>query len=109
MLCPVCRKNKALYDEYYGYLPCATCFKTQSSLPKPQTQVEFVGEDIKNQRKAFSQDIRPAHRKGKLDRGFIDKYGAEKAKRQGFTEEEIKNSTYVWDGDDTNSYYKKGN
>lgn len=109
MICPVCKKNKAIYDPYYGYLPCAQCQERQSKLQHPKSQVEFTPEYLKTDRKAHRSDFLPAHRKGQLDKGFVDRYGAKKAKAQGFSDKEIRDAKYVWDGDDGVSYYKKGN
>lgn len=105
MICLLCGKNEAIYNEYYGYLPCTDCVSRSA---KRDTLVggalEMVGASILDQRKAHAQDIRPAHRKGSLDLGFVERYGAKKAKEQGFTDQEIKESKYVWDQDE---YYKK--
>jgi hypothetical protein len=105
-LCPVCHKEEAINDEYYGVLPCFACMERQAKSKRANRQAEFVGEDIKQQRKAYKEDILPAHRKGHLDKGFVEKYGTRKAKEQGFSEKEIKNAKYVWNDE---SYYKKGN
>lgn len=105
--CPLCKKEEAFVDPYWGMLPCLKCRSKRKD--KPSKQSEMVGEDIKEQRRAYAKDIRPPHRKGQLDKGWVEQYGVKKAKQRGFTDKEIKESTYVWDGDDTNSYYKNGN
>ncbi|MBU6501158.1 hypothetical protein KGQ33_05020 [Patescibacteria group bacterium] len=51
----------------------------------------------------YRKDILPIHNRGQLDKGWLDRYGAKKAKQRGFTDEEIKNARYVWDGVD--EYY----
>ena len=57
MICNVCQKNPAIYDEYWGYLPCQECQDRQSKLKRPGAIPEFVGEDIKLQRQKFHKDI----------------------------------------------------
>lgn len=109
MICPNCKKNKAQYDPYWGYLPCSDCQERQATFTTPKAPNEFVPEYLKQDRKANRTDFLPAHRKGQLDKGFVERYGAKKAKQQGFTDTEIKNAKYVWEGDDGVSYYKKGN
>lgn len=101
--CFNCSKNEAVKDDFYGWLPCLSCRGRQNKIPKARKQVEFVGEDIKSQRKAYGTDILPAHRKGVLDKGFIDRYGVKKAKEQDFSDEEIKKAKYVWE----EGYYKE--
>ena len=109
MICPSCKKNKAQYDPYWGYLPCPDCQERQSHLSTPKQPNEFVPEYLKNYRKAHRTDFLPAHRKGQLDKGFVERYGIKKAKEHGFSDREIRDAKYVWDGDDGVSYYKKGN
>jgi hypothetical protein len=104
MKCYVCKKNEAIKDGYYGYLPCENCKRKSNVRQRAHRQTEMVGEDIKEQRRAHGKDILPAHRKGVLDKGFLDRYGAKKAKEQGFTDAEIKHAKYVWN----ESYYKEG-
>lgn len=101
MKCPNCGSNEAKVDSQLGIIPCAPC--ASHPHPIPHKQIEFTSESIKEQRKTFSSDIRPAHRKGELDRGFVEKYGAKKAKQQGFSDREIHNAKYVWGVDD---YYR---
>ena len=103
MKCYVCKKNEGIKNENYGWLPCQSCQNKQGRLRKAARQSEMVGENIKAQRKQYLSDILPAHRKGVLDKGFVEKYGAKKAKEQGFTNEEIKKAKYVWGSE---SYYK---
>lgn len=105
MICNVCQKNPATYDDYYGWLPCASCMEAQSKLTKPGSIPEFVGEDIKLQRQKFHKDIIQSNRKGELNKEYVDVYGADRARHEGYTEKEIKNAKYVYSGDE--SYYKK--
>lgn len=106
-LCPICRRNKALKDPYWGIMPCDEC--QNKTKDKPSKQSEMVGEDIKEQRRAHGKDILPPHRKGQLDKGWVERYGKKKAKERGFTDKEIKESKYVWAGSDENNYYGDGN
>lgn len=109
MICSVCKVNKATFDEYYGWLPCVECINRQAKRKRPGAKIpEFAGDDIREKRKMFSDDIHPAHRKGVASREFLETWGEKAMLNQGFTKEEIKNSKYVWSGD-SKGYYKKGN
>lgn len=101
--CYVCRKHPATYNYIYGWLPCVSCQKRGKTLSKAGQQPEMVGASIKEQRKQYLKDILPAHRKGVLDKGFVERYGAKKAKEQGFSDKEIKNAKHVWN----EGYYKE--
>ena len=106
MICNSCHKNNAIYDTYYGWLPCKDCQNRQAGLKKPSGDIpEFEGDSISEQRKACLGDIEPAHRKGVPSKEFRDRWGVKAMKRQGFTDKEIKNAKNVWDD---NSYYKRG-
>lgn len=101
MNCPNNCGNKARVDPIYGVLPCIPCSNKPHQFP--HQQIEFTTDHIKEERKEFSDDIRPAHRKGQLDKGFVERYGVKKALQQGFSRKEIKNAKHVWAMDD---YYK---
>lgn len=103
MICPRCRKNKAVLDPYYGYLPCEDCQEQQRKLKRPSRQIEFIPDYIKVDRRAYSTDFLPPHRKGQLDKGWVNRYGKKKAKAKGFSDREIKNAKYVWNSE---KYYK---
>ena len=106
MLCLKC-KNELVSHPIYGILPCRTCNATEVS-SRPTAQVEFTSDDIKDQRKAYKDDIMPDHRKGYLNRAWVDKYGTDAARKRGYSETEIKNCTYVYAGDDAKTdYYKE--
>ncbi len=107
MKCPVCKINDAIFDEYWGYLPCKPCQDRQSKLDKPKTQIEFTSDSIKEQRKANADDIEADHRSGVLNKKWVDIHGVEAAKCRGYTDKEIKEAKYVYSGDTT--YYKEGN
>jgi hypothetical protein len=104
MKCLSCQTNNAIEDKTYGILPCLECqnktHKTPSDIP------EFCGDDIKTQRKQQADDIECHHRCGQLNKRWLQLYGKESAKRHGFSDKEIKEAKYVYDGD--TSYYSHG-
>ena len=104
MLCPVCKKNPAIVDPYWGLLPCKDCMDRQAGLARPGGQVEFVGESIKEQRQKFHKDIVPDHRKNELNKEFVDIYGEKRARELGYSDKEIKHAKYVYQEE---GYYKK--
>jgi hypothetical protein len=99
MVCHTCQKNEAIIDPVFGVLPCKECQDRQHLLADPGNIPEFIGDNIKEQRKAHFDDIHGAHRKGVPSREFLEKYGSEAMRRQGFTDKEIKNAQPVWDDD----------
>jgi hypothetical protein len=104
MKCPNCKTNDAITDPFYGCLSCDSCQQRQSGLVKPNKQIEFTSEGIKQQRRLYGQDTWGLHRKGELSKEWVDKYGAKKAMQRGFSKQEIKNAKNVWKGSET--YYK---
>lgn len=107
MLCPVCQTNSAIKDDYYGYLPCKPCQDRQSKLKKPGGQIEFTSDDIKEQRKSQANDIEQQHRKGVLNKKWLDLYGKHRAREYGYSDKEIKEAKYVYSG--ANTYYREDN
>lgn len=103
MVCPVCKVNDAVFDEYYGWLPCLSCRKRQKTLRKPTKQVEFTSSDIKLQRRAYLKDFLPMHNRGQLSKEWLDTYGTKKAKQRGFSDTEIKKAKKTWTSE---TYYK---
>ena len=97
--CPVCNTNKATKDKQLGILPCKSCQTRQSGFKKPNTQVEFTSEDIKEGRKEHFGSIVQKYRDGQLSKEFVDRY-PERAramvKEKIHTEKEIKNAKNVW-------------
>jgi hypothetical protein len=93
--CLSCGKRDALYDVSYGWLPCTLC---QSKHGDDGAVSEFTSAEIKEQRKAHGRDIVQPHRKGKLSKEFVDAYGADAAKKRGFSDKEINHAKPVWDG-----------
>lgn len=106
MLCGVCKKNKAIYDEYYGWLPCKECTERQAKKTKPGSSIpEFAGDDIREGRNMHADDIEQPHYRGHLNKKWLDLYGKKAALRRGFTKEEIKNAKYVYNG--LTKYYRE--
>jgi hypothetical protein len=101
--CPNCQ-NEGRIDPILGLINCKDCEIRQSNLSKPKHQLEFTSDDIKLQRKEYAKDIYQVHRKGELSKEFVETYGASVAKRQGYSDKEIKNCKYVWGG-----YYDNNN
>lgn len=102
MLCAVCHTRPALSHLLLGYLPCQECQTRLANLNHPGSLIDLVPQRIKNDRRAGLPDTLPAHRKGHASREFRDRYGAVTMQRQGFSNEEIKNATYVWNSE---TYY----
>lgn len=104
MLCKQCNQNPAFVHPAFGILACEECRGIQAILPKPGKQTEFTSQDIKEQRKAYSDDILQTHNRGQLSKEYLDRYGVQAVKRRGFSDKEIKNAKYVWNDD---KYYKE--
>lgn len=102
MICPSCKKNKAQYDEYYGWLPCDECMQRQRKLKRPGGQSEFIPQRIKDDRKEHYEDSLQPHRKGQLSKEYVDRWGTKRL--GGYSKQEIKQAKNVWLGDET--YYK---
>jgi hypothetical protein len=105
MNCPNCGQNKPQYDPLLGILPCQKCQGKQINFRRPKSAIEFTTDDIKQQRKEFADDIIQPHRKGRLSKEWLDKYGRKSALNHGFSEKEIREARNVWNGDTT--YYKE--
>jgi hypothetical protein len=101
MKCPNCNVNEARIDPILGIIPCTPCASRPHSVA--HKQIEFVSEQIKEQRKIFAKDILQPHRKGQLSKEYVETYGAKAAVDRGFSAKEIQNAKYVW-GDLT--YYQ---
>ena len=101
MKCPVCQKNKSDYDAKLGVIPCKECRERQRQLPKAGAQSEWTSEEIKENRKAYADDIIQPYRAGELSKEYIDKYGAKSIKA---SKSEIKKAGYTWQED---KYYKE--
>lgn len=101
----MCLKNNAIEDKVFGILPCKECQNKKHS--EPNDIPEFVGDSIKTQRKQCADDIEAPHRCGYLNKRWLDLYGKDAAKRHGFSDKEIKEAKYVYNGD-SNNYYSHG-
>lgn len=106
MDCPACFKNPAIKHITLGLLPCAACKVRLDKLPTPKQAVEIIPEYIKGERKERQDSIEQPHFKGELNKRYIDLWGADEARKRGFTEKEIKNAKYVYDGTPL-KYYKE--
>lgn len=86
-------------------MPCTDCQKRHETFLKPGHQAEFTTSSIKDGRQEYADDIEQPHYKGHLNKKWLDIYGASEAKKRGFTESEIKNAHYVYDGAPGLRYY----
>ncbi len=105
MKCPNCQIMPAIKDSLLGYLPCKVC--QHKTLQHPGDIPEMAGESIKAQRKQFADDIEQPHRSGSLNKRWLELHGKDRALKMGFTEKEIKEAKYVYNGD-SNAYYSRG-
>ena len=107
--CPICHFNDAITHAIYGVLPCLDCRKRQDRLFYQRTThlPEFTTDDIRDQRKAYADDIEQPHYKGQLNKRWVEINGEQAARNQGYSSKEIKNARYVYNGTDVN-YYSKG-
>jgi hypothetical protein len=97
MKCPICHHHEAKIDPIYGIIGCEAC--RQRPHPIPGHQIEFTTESIREQRKEFKDDIEQPHRKGHLNKRWVELYGKAAALREGYTDKEIKDATYVYRDD----------
>ena len=102
MLCLLCNKNEAVKDDTLGYIPCAAC--QNKGIIKANRQIEMAGEEIRQARSKYADDIVQPHRKGILNKRWVELRGKERALAEGYTEKEIAEAKDVYAGDDT--YYK---
>jgi hypothetical protein len=107
MLCPSCHSHPTDSDPRWGVMICIICKKRQEKLKKPSSLPEFTTEDIKNQRKEFAEDIMIDHYKGHLNKAWVEKWGEGEAKKRGYSDKEIKEAQYTYDGSGEYYYNKK--
>lgn len=111
MLCPSCYKNKGKQTLQGNLLPCTQCQERQDKLFSPNEPVEIIPDYIKDERKERQDSIEQPHIKGELNKRWVDLWGKQEAKKRGFSEKEIKNAKYVYDGlrtkNTATSYYKR--
>ena len=103
--CPSCFNAPAIVHPQLGLLPCASCKARQDRLPSPNQAVEIIPDTIKAEREERADSIEQPHLKGELNKKYVDLWGADEARKRGFTEKEIKNAKYVYDQTPTR-YYK---
>jgi hypothetical protein len=101
MLCQNCKTNQAEQNSIFGVLPCLDCRNRLSKLQRPKEQVEFTTDNIKEDRKAFSDDILQPYKGDTLSKEYLEKFGTKGIGNP--TKEKLDNAEYVWDLD----YYKK--
>lgn len=97
MKCLSCNQNEAQYKEGLGFYPCGDC--NIRGTRRPQAQVEFTSDAIKEGRKEHWQDIHGSHRQGIPSAEYRDRYGSEEMKKQGFSSREIEQAKPVWNDD----------
>lgn len=100
-ICPVCKKNPAIFDPYWGWLPCLPCRTRQSKYSKPKQTVEITTEEIREARVEHKDEIVQPWRGGVLSKEYLRANGTAGIKA---TPQEIKNAKNVWM---ENSYYKE--
>lgn len=108
--CPSCFIQEAQETLSFGILPCVACQARQDRLFSPQESIEIIPERIKQERQERGDSIEQPHLKGQLNKRWVDLWGQQAAKERGFTDKEIKNAEYVYDGIRTKNtaarYYK---
>jgi hypothetical protein len=106
MLCPACFTNQGITTSQGNLLPCLECRARQDKLDSPNLPVEIIPEYIKAERKERQDSIEQPHFKGELNKRWVDLWGKQAARDKGFSEKEIENAEYVYDGTPLN-YYKE--
>lgn len=95
----MCEVGEAINHKHYGILPCSDCQARQINIKKPDVQIEFTSNEIKEGRKQHFKSIIQKYRDGQLSKEFVEAY-PERAKamvKEGIhTEKEIKNAKNVW-------------
>jgi len=89
-----------------GVLPGKICKERLDKLPSPNQMIEIIPERIKAERQERGDSIEQPHLKGELNKRYVDLWGEDVARERGFTEKEIKNAKYVFDGMPQGRYYK---
>ncbi len=98
MLCPSCFINEAIQHPSLGVMNCTQCQDRHSHLSSPDQTIELIPERIKLERQERGDSIEQPHIKGQLNKRWVDLWGKKAARERGFSEKEIKNATYVYDG-----------
>lgn len=104
--CPSCFEHPAIKHLTLGLLPCIKCKARLDSLPTPNEAVEIIPDRIKAERQERGDSIEQPHLKGELNKKYVDLWGADEVRKRGFSEKEIKNAKYVYDGAPGMRYYK---
>ena len=92
--CPVCSKNNAVIDRQLGVLPCRDCLDRQKWIIKPNQQIEFTSNEIKENRRKYFKSIIQPYRDGMPSKEYADAYPEQASKMfKKYKKNEIKN---VW-------------
>lgn len=102
MKCVTCHKNKAINSPQFGVIACEPCQKKTREITS--RTAEIIPEHIKEEREQYKDMTEQPFRNGFLNKRYVELYGTSKI---DVTEEEVKNSTYVFDRDLPGDYYKK--
>ncbi len=92
MICFNCGKNNVKSNSIYGMVYCTKCIEKQRKYAVKEA-VEITTDVIKEERKAYSDDILQRYRGDTANKRYIKKYG-----KTGFTEEQIKGAKDVYPG-----------
>ncbi len=97
--CPTCKTNKGELHPQFGLIACKKC-RTREQ-PISERTYEVVPDRIKEQYKSHKKQTIQPFRNGQVSKEYIEEYGT---KHIEVTDEEVKNSKYVWNDLD---YYKQ--
>ena len=87
-------------------MPCDACQNKHSKLLSPSEPIEIIPDRIKAERQERGDSIEQPHLRGELNKKWLDLWGTGAAKERGFTDKEIKNAKYVYDGAPGMNFYK---
>lgn len=91
--CPVCQKEPALKDSYFGVLPGKKCRERQKDYSLPNNPVEITTQSIKDSRKEYAKSIVQPFRGDELSKEYLDAYGT---KGISVTDKQVKKAKNVW-------------
>ena len=91
--CPVCHKELAIKDSYFGILPGKNCSERQKEYSLPNNLIEITTQPIKDSRKEYAKSIIQPFRDGELSKEYLDAHGT---KGISVTDKQVKNAKKVW-------------
>lgn len=91
--CPVCRKEPAINDSYFGILPGKNCSARQREYSSPNNPIEITTQPIKDSRKEYAKSIVQPFREGELSKEYLQAHGT---KGISVTDKQVKNAKNVW-------------